>query len=211
MMVKTPQRKQHDCGNQSKPKSRLSVSIPLRMSSYIFKKPVTRITSHPGNEVRCHPWEETLDKPQQVCWQKRLQGLQARSSSGEPLSTLDLAKALQKLAPRCTGEYLPGVLAGGLNSSSTPTPAVSSDLAKEVPGAGLGIPQLLCKQFLVTEEDIKKQERKVKTARERLATALAVDRLTREAEKRRGQEGHPEKHHQKREKLAQMKWSTALY
>uniref|UniRef100_A0A452UEM7 Methyl-CpG binding domain protein 3 like 1 n=1 Tax=Ursus maritimus TaxID=29073 RepID=A0A452UEM7_URSMA len=179
-MVRTPQKKQHDCGNQSKPKSRLSVSIPLRMSSYIFKRPVTRITSHPGNEVRCHHWEETLDKPQQVCWQKRLQGLQARSSTGEPLSTLDLAKALQKLAPRRTGEYLPGVLAGGLNSSPTPTPAGSSDLAKEIPGAGLGIPQLLCKQFLVTEEDIRKQERKVKIARERLATALAADRLARE-------------------------------
>ena len=211
MMVKTPQRKQHDCGNQSKPKSCLSVSIPLRMSNYIFKRPVTRITSHPGNEVRCHPWEETLDKPQQVCWQKRLQGLQARSSAGEALSTLDLANALQKLVPRCTGEYLPGVLAGGLNASPMPTHAGSSDLAKVIPGAGLGIPQLLCKQFLVTEEDIRKQERKVKTARERLAMALAVDRLAGDTEKMRGQEGHPEKHHERKEKLVQMKWSTALY
>ncbi|XP_027438826.1 methyl-CpG-binding domain protein 3-like 1 [Zalophus californianus] len=203
MMVKTPQRKQYDCGNQSKPKSCLGVSIPLRMSSYIFKRPVTRITSHPGSEVRCHHWEEALDEPQQVCWQKRLQGLQACSSTGEPLSTLDLAKALQKLEPRCTGEYLPDVLAGSLNSSPMPIPAGSS-------GVDLGIPQLLCKQFLVTEEDIRKQERKVKTARERLATALAVDRLAREAETMRGQEGHPEKHHEKK-KLVQMKWRRALH
>ncbi|VCX10345.1 unnamed protein product [Gulo gulo] len=201
MMVKTPQRKQQDCGNQSKPKSCLSISIPLRMSSYIFKRPVTRITSYPGNEVRCHHWEETLDKPQQVCWQKRLQGLQACSSAGELLSTLDLAKALQKLAPRCSG----------LNPSPMPTPAGSSDLVKVIPGAGLGIPQLLCKQFLVTEEDIRKQESKVKTARERLAMALAVDRLAREAEKMRGQEAHPEKHHEKKEKLVQVKWSMGLY
>ncbi|XP_060484748.2 methyl-CpG-binding domain protein 3-like 1 [Panthera onca] len=199
MMVKTSQRKQHDCGNQSKLKSRLSVSIPLRMSSYVFKTPVTRITAHPGNEVRCHHWEGTLDKPQQVCWQKRLQGLQACSSTGEPLSTLDLAKALQKLAPQCTGGYLPGVLAGGPNSSPMPILASSSDLAKMIPEAGLGIPQLMCKQFLVTEEDIKKQEKKVKAARERLATALAIDRLASEAEKVRGQEGHLEKHHEEKE------------
>ncbi|XP_039107570.1 methyl-CpG-binding domain protein 3-like 1 isoform X1 [Hyaena hyaena] len=197
MMVKPSQRKQHDCGNQPKLKSRLSVSIPLRMSSYIFKTPVTRITAHPGNEVRCHHWEETLDKPQQVCWQKRLQGLQACSSAGEPLSTLDLAKALQALAPSCAGGCLSGVLAGGLNPSPVPTPAGSSDLAKMVPEAGLGIPQLLCKQFLVTEEDIGKQEKKVKIARERLAMALAVDRLAREAEKVRSQEGHLENQHER--------------
>ncbi|XP_032739807.1 methyl-CpG-binding domain protein 3-like 1 [Lontra canadensis] len=211
MMVKTPQRKQQDCGNQSKPMSCLSVSIPLRMSSHIFKRPVTRITSYPVNEVRCHHWEETLNKPQQMCWQKRLQGLQAYSSAGELLSTLDLDKALQKLVPRCSSEYLPGVLVGGLNPSPTPTPAGSSDLVKVIPGAGLGIPQLLCKQFLVTEEDIRKQERKVKIARERLAMALAVDRLAREAEKMRGQEAHPEKHHEKKEKLVQVKWSMGLY
>ncbi|XP_003432911.1 methyl-CpG-binding domain protein 3-like 1 [Canis lupus familiaris] len=211
MMVKPPQRKKRDCGNQSKLKSRLSVSIPLRMSSYIFKRPVTRITSHRGNEVRCHHWEETLDKPQQVYWQKRLQGLQACSSTGEPLSTLDLAKILQKLAPTCTGDYLPGVLAGGLNSSPIPTPAGSSDLAKLIPGAGLTIPQLLCKQFLVTEEDIRKQDRKVKTARQRLAMALAVDRFAKETENMRDQERHSKKHHEKKEKLVQMKCSTALY
>ncbi|ELK08733.1 methyl-CpG-binding domain protein 3-like 1 [Pteropus alecto] len=189
-MVKTPQRKHHDWVNPSKPKLGLSISIPLRMSSYIFKRPVTRITSHPGNEVRCYHWEETLDKPQQVCWQKRLQGLQACSSTGQLLSPFDLAKALQKLVPSCAGESLPGVFTGG----SMPTPAGSSQLAEMIPGAGVGIPQLLCKQFLVTEKDIRKQEKKMKMARERLAIALIADKLASEAEKVRGQEGHPEKH-----------------
>lgn len=99
-----------------------------------------------------------MDKPQQVLWQKRLHGFQVFSGTREPLSTLDLAKALQKPATSCTGESLPGVLTGGLNSSPRPTPAQSSDLAEMIPGAGLGISQLLCKQFPVTEEDIRKQE-----------------------------------------------------
>ncbi|XP_014635297.1 PREDICTED: methyl-CpG-binding domain protein 3-like 1 [Ceratotherium simum simum] len=153
------------------------------MSSYIFKRPVTRITPHPGNEVRCHQWEEILEQPQRGCWQKRLQGLQACSSAGELLTPLDLAKALLNLAPSCTGASLPGVLAGGLNSSPMPTPARSSDSAEMIPGAGLYIPQLLCKQLLVTEEDIRKQEGKVKTARERLAVALMqTDSLARQGE-----------------------------
>eukprot|EP00069_Balaena_mysticetus_P011087 bmy_21055T0 len=125
MMVKTSQRKQRDCRNQSK--------AWLKHLHPFENRLVTRITSYPGNEIRCHQWEETLDKPQQVLWQKRLHGFQAFSGTREPLSTLDLAKAF------CTGESLPGVLTGGLNSSPRPTPAQSSDLAEMIPGAGLGI------------------------------------------------------------------------
>lgn len=194
MMVKTSQRKHHDWVDQSKPKPDLSISIPLRMSNYILKSPVTRITSHPGNEVRYHHLEETLDKPQQVCWQKRLQGLQACSSTGQLLSPFDLTKALQTLVPSCTGESLPGILAGGAHCSSMSNPADSSLLAEMIPGAGLGIPQLPCKQFLVTEKDICKQERKMKMARERLVIALTADRRASEAEKVRDQEGCPEEH-----------------
>ncbi|XP_003938962.1 methyl-CpG-binding domain protein 3-like 1 [Saimiri boliviensis] len=197
-MAKSSQRKQRDCVNQCKSKPGLSTSIPLRMSSYTFKRPVTRITSHPGNEVRYHQWEESLEKPQQVCWQKRLQGLQAYSSAGERLSTLDLANTLQKLAPGCTGASLLGELAGGPERSYPMPPlACSSDVAETIPGEGVGVSQLLCKQLVVTEEDIRKQEGKVKTVRERLVIALIADGLANEAEKVRDQEGCPEKHKKK--------------
>ncbi|XP_005413156.1 PREDICTED: methyl-CpG-binding domain protein 3-like 1 [Chinchilla lanigera] len=183
-MPKTLQRKQRDYENPLKPKSGLSISIPLRMSSYTFKRPVTRITSHPDNEVRYHQWEESLDKPQQVCLHKRLQGLQASSSVGELLSTLDLAKTLHTLAPSCcTSSSLLETLAGGVCSSSLPVLAPSTHVVEMTPEMGLGMPQLLGKQFLVTEEDIKKQERKVETARERLATALITHRLASESER----------------------------
>ncbi|XP_007529246.2 methyl-CpG-binding domain protein 3-like 1 [Erinaceus europaeus] len=198
MMVKTSRRKTYDDGNQSKPKPSLSISVPLRRSSYIFKRPVTRITSHPDNEVRCHHWEETLDKPQQVWWQKRLQGLQACGSTGEVLSTLDIVTTLQKLAPSCTGVILPGVLGDGLHSSPMPAPAPPSDFVEMIPEPGL----LFCRQFLVTEEDIRKQERRVKMARERLAIALMADTLASEVEKVREQEGSPEK-----EKIMQINWN----
>lgn len=210
-MMKTSQRKHRDGGKQGKPEPSLNISIPLRLSSYIFKRPVTRITPHPGNEVRCHHWEETLDSPQQLYWHKRLQGLQACSSTGELLSPLDLAKALQKIAPRCTDESLLGLPAGDPNSGPVATPARSTDLPETISGASLDRPQLHCRRCLVTEEDIRNQERNVKTARERLAIALTADRLAGEAEKARGQEGHPDKHCGKEVRMVQMKLHTMLY
>ncbi|KAM6218489.1 methyl-CpG-binding domain protein 3-like 1 [Rhynchocyon petersi] len=192
-MVKSLKRKQCDCLSHTKPKPGLSLSLPFRMSSYTFKRPVSRITSHSGNEVRCYQWEASLDKPQQVCWQKRLQGLQACSSAGDLLSTWDFARALQKTAPSYTSKFLPQALASDLHSSSMAIPGLSSDLTKMIPGGGLSISQPACTPFLVTEEDIREQERKVRMVRERLAIALIADRLAREAEKVRDQEEGPEK------------------
>ncbi|XP_008822385.1 methyl-CpG-binding domain protein 3-like 1 [Nannospalax galili] len=185
-MGKTSQRKLRDSENQSKSKPGLSTSIPLRMSSYTFKRPVTRITSHPSNEVRYHQWEESLNQPQQAYWQKRLQGLQAYSSVGELLSTLDLTKALQNLEPRGTDASLSQVQSASIHSSPMSILTPSSQLAEMIPEAGVDFSQLLPKQFLVTEEDIRSQERKVKVAREKLAIALISERLASEAEKVRG-------------------------
>uniref|UniRef100_A0A8C6H6S6 Methyl-CpG binding domain protein 3-like 1 n=1 Tax=Mus spicilegus TaxID=10103 RepID=A0A8C6H6S6_MUSSI len=180
-MGKTSQRKQCDCENPSKPC--LSTSIPLRMSSYTFKRPVTKITSHLGNEVRYYQWEETLEKPEQACWQKRLQGLQAYSSAGELLSTSDLAKTLKDLTPTDTVASASDTQATSIDIRSMPTLESSSHLANMIPEAG---PQILCKEFLVTEQDIINQERKVKIARERLAVALIAHKLASEMETVRG-------------------------
>ncbi|KAG8523012.1 Methyl-CpG-binding domain protein 3-like 1 [Galemys pyrenaicus] len=195
-MVKTSQKKPHDYGKHFKTKSDLSISIPLRMSSYICKRPVTIISSHPDNEVRYHHWEETLDKPQQFWWQKRLQGLQAYSSTGEELSTLHFIKNFQHLLPTCRGESPSGILAGSLHSCPVSTAVQISDLGGVISGSALGITQFPYRR-LVTEEDIRTQERKVKMARERLARAMVLDNLASEVEKERGQKGHPQKHYEK--------------
>ncbi|XP_076782027.1 methyl-CpG-binding domain protein 3-like 1 [Arvicanthis niloticus] len=180
-MGKTSQRKQCDCENPSKPC--LSTSIPLRLSSYTFKRPVTKITSHLGNEVRYYQWEETLEKPEQACWQKRLQGLQAYSSTGELLNTSDIAKALQDLTPKDTDASASATQANSIDPRPMPTLESSSHLSKMIPEAG---PQIVCKEFLVTEEDIVNQERKVQIARERLAVALIAHKLANEVEKMKG-------------------------
>ncbi|XP_040846062.1 methyl-CpG-binding domain protein 3-like 1 [Ochotona curzoniae] len=179
-MTKTSQKRLRDSPSPPKARAAWSTSSPLRMSSYILKRPVTRVTSHAGNEVRYHQWDETLDKPQQVCWQKRMQGLQASSSTGEQLSTPDLAKVLQQLASNGAGVSPP-------QAETAPALARHSPWPEPTPGGEhLGLSHSFYKPFLVTEEDIKRQEKKVETARERLALAMIADRLASEREKVRG-------------------------
>ncbi|KAM5307252.1 methyl-CpG-binding domain protein 3-like 2B [Glossophaga mutica] len=165
--------------------------LPVRQTSCIFKRPVTKITSHAGNKVWRKRQEKTLEKPQQVCAYRRLQGLQACSSEGEPLSTLDVMNTMNTIAQRSTGGSLGGAGPGSVCTSPEPTTAWSSDWAEVIPGAGLCVPQLLCKQP-VTRADIRRQTQRVKKARERLALALREDGLAREAERARSPEEHCE-------------------
>lgn len=120
---------------------------------------------------------ETLEKPQQACAYRRLQGLQAHSSEGELLSPLDITNTIKLIAPGSAGAESP---------HSSPEPP-TTDWAEMIPGTGLCLPQLLCRQA-ITPADIRRQTRKVRKARERLAVALRADRLAREAERVRSQE-----------------------
>ncbi|XP_007529616.1 methyl-CpG-binding domain protein 3-like 2B [Erinaceus europaeus] len=73
---------------------------PLRITSYIFKRPVTKITSHLGNEVRYHKEKElTLKKPQQPSAYKRLLAL-CREITEENIhrQTLRVIQARERLA-----------------------------------------------------------------------------------------------------------------
>ena len=187
MMPQTLQKKRQLL-SKAKCRRRERSELPKRLTSCIFKRPVTRIVSHPGNEVRFKEQEKTLEKPQQVCAYRRLQGLQACSSEGEPLSTLDVMNIMNIIARRSAGGSLGRAGPGSLGTSPEPTTAWSSDWAEMIPGAGLCVPQLLCRQP-VTRADIQRQTRKVKKARERLAAALREDRLAREAERARSPEG----------------------
>jgi hypothetical protein len=45
-------------------------ALPVRMTSCIFKRPMTRITVRPGNEVWHRHVEENLEKSQQLCTQE---------------------------------------------------------------------------------------------------------------------------------------------
>ncbi|XP_007955878.1 methyl-CpG-binding domain protein 3-like 1 [Orycteropus afer afer] len=190
-MTQTLQEKQRAHASEVKSRCGVDSALPLRLTSCTFLRPVTRVTSHPGNEVRRSQWEEKLEKPQQVCAYRRLQGLQACGSAGELLNTLDFSNALTTVAPSGTGEFLGNVGDRGPRTHPEPHPGQPSNVAEIIPGVGLRLsPPLRGQQ--VPYGAIRSQTRKVKKARETLAVALKADRLAREAERARSQEERPE-------------------
>lgn len=181
MMPQTAEKKREVHLAKAKKRHHERAASLIRLTSCIFKRPVTSITSHPGNEVRYNQWDRALEKPQQISMYRRLQGLQAFSSEGEILSPLDFINTSQVIAPGSMG-------VGYLPSGPGPSTLPSSAWAGMVPGVGLCLPPPICRQP-VTPGDIRRQTRKVKKARERLAEALRADRLAREVERARSQEG----------------------
>uniref|UniRef100_A0A8D2FU17 Putative methyl-CpG-binding domain protein 3-like 5 n=1 Tax=Theropithecus gelada TaxID=9565 RepID=A0A8D2FU17_THEGE len=156
-------------------------ALPMRLTSCIFPRPVTRIRSHPDNQVRRRKGEEHLEKPQQLCAYQRMQALQPCSSQGEGSSPLQLENVFSILAPGMAGESLDRSRAERvhrLEPTAGQFPAVAGG---PTPGVGCQLPPPLSGQ-LVTRADIRRQARRVKKARERLARALQADRLARQAE-----------------------------
>ncbi|CAK6445465.1 unnamed protein product [Pipistrellus nathusii] len=154
---------------------------PKRLTSCIFKSPVTKATAHPDNQVWRRRQEGNMEKPQQRSAYRRLQGLQACSSEGEPINTVDMTDVMRISAPTTKGEPLGRAGPGSLHSSPQPSAAQLLHWAEMIPGPGLCGPQLLGIQP-VTRGNIQKQNNRVKRARERLAAALREDKLAREAE-----------------------------
>ncbi|XP_058281496.1 methyl-CpG-binding domain protein 3-like 2, partial [Hylobates moloch] len=158
-------------------------ALPMRLTSCIFQRPVTRIRSHPDNQVRRRKGDEHLEKPQQLCAYRRMQALQPCSSQGEGSSPRHLESVLSILALGMAGDSPPDRAgAERVHSRPEPTPGQFPAVAGgPTPGVGCQLPLPLSGQ-LVTPADIRRQARRVKKARERLAEALQADRLARQAE-----------------------------
>ena len=81
------------------PKAKHRASVPFRhpeqLTSFIFLSPVTLITTHPGNKVRCGPQEDKLEKPQQLCASLKLHAVKHQGTEEEWLSHLDFENTLK--------------------------------------------------------------------------------------------------------------------
>ncbi|KAM6168121.1 putative methyl-CpG-binding domain protein 3-like 5 [Erethizon dorsatum] len=171
------------------PKARGRATVPFappeQLTRCIFSSSVTRITAHPGNEVRCGPHEDKLEKPQQLCASWRLQALKHQGTE-EQLNRLDFENTFKLVTSGVQGRSLGQSGVEGLQS----TPGLSPFWKEMIPKAFRLLPPSSSQR--VTAADIQRQTRKVKKARERLAQALRADRLAREAERMSGQEERAE-------------------
>ncbi|XP_077187878.1 methyl-CpG-binding domain protein 3 isoform X3 [Paroedura picta] len=191
-MNKNRQRMRYDCSSQAKGKPDLNTALPVRQTASIFKQPVTKITNHPSNKVKTDP-QKAVDQPRQLFWEKKLSGLNAFDIAEELVKTMDLPKGLQGVGPGCTDETLLSAIASALHTSTMPITGQLSAAVEKNPGVWLNTSQPLCKAFMVTDEDIRKQEELVQQVRKRLEEALMADMLAHVEEIARDGEGPAER------------------
>ncbi|XP_041086503.1 methyl-CpG-binding domain protein 3 isoform X1 [Polyodon spathula] len=173
---KNRQRLRYDANNQAKGKPDLNTSLPVRQTASIFKQPVTKVTNHPSNKVKTDP-QKAIDQPRQLFWEKKLSGLNAFDIAEELVKTMELPKGLQGVGPGCTDETLLSAIASALHTSTAPITGQLSAAVEKNPGVWLNTSQPLCKAFMVTDEDIRKQEELVYNVRKKLEEALMADML----------------------------------
>nr|XP_041567150.1 methyl-CpG-binding domain protein 2 [Taeniopygia guttata]XP_041567151.1 methyl-CpG-binding domain protein 2 [Taeniopygia guttata] len=180
-LQKNKQKLRNDALNPNKGKPDLNTTLPIRQTASIFKQPVTKITNHPGNKVRSDP-QRLSEQPRQLFWEKRLQGLSASDVSEEIIKCMELPKGLQGVGPGASTESLLSAVASALHSGAAPITGQNSAAVEKNPGIWLNTAQPLCRAFLVTDDDIRKQEERVQQVRKRLEEALMAEGFSRNFE-----------------------------
>ncbi|XP_039270644.2 methyl-CpG-binding domain protein 2-like [Styela clava] len=153
-------------------RSDLDTSLPVRQTASIFKQPVTKRTNHKSSKVKQDATRNQNKSPQQLFKEKRLSGLNAIDVSNNIITALDLPKALQAVGPDTSSDALLRRIATQLHHGGPPITGQTSSVVMKDACVWLNTQQPLCKAFVVTEDDVRKQERRVQLARERLEAAL---------------------------------------
>lgn len=173
-----PSRHKHlyDVNHQIRSKPDLNTTLPVRQTASIFKQPVTKVTNHPNNKVKTDP-QKAVDQPKQLFWERKLSGLNAFDTAEELVKTMDLPKGLQGVGPASSDKTLISAIASALHTSPAPITGQLTAAVEKNPGVWLNTVQPLCKAFVVTDDDIRKQEDLVQNVRRRLEEALMADML----------------------------------
>jgi len=162
----------------------LDTSIPSRQTASIFKRPVSKKTNHKQSRVKVsqpsntkpNQGSGTARAPQQLLREKRLAGLKPCDVAQTIVETIDLPKAMQAVGPGTTPEELLQRIASQLHQGTTPISGQTSSNVVKDPLVWQNTQQPLCKSFIITDDDIRRQESKVSAARKRLERALLEER-----------------------------------
>ncbi|XP_076039829.1 methyl-CpG-binding domain protein 2 isoform X1 [Oratosquilla oratoria] len=151
-----------------------SLVPPIRQTASIFKQPVTVIKTQPTSKVKSDCKHGTQDKPKQVFWEKRLQGLQAYDIEAEALRFVELPSALKAIGPSIADDTVLQSLATALHLVNGPIVGQTGpkQSLKDNPAVFLNPEQPLVAALNIEEDDILAQEQRVDQARERLKQAL---------------------------------------
>lgn len=150
-----------------------SLVPPIRQTASIFKQPVTVYKMQDG-KVKSDFKHGPQEKPKQLFWEKRLEGLRACDVGGMELDAMELPRGLRAVGPHVREETLLQSVATALHVSAQPVTGQtgSRSALDKNPGVFLNPDQPLVQAVTVADDDIKRQEERVSAARKKLEEAL---------------------------------------
>ncbi|XP_054724692.1 methyl-CpG-binding domain protein 2-like [Uloborus diversus] len=159
--------------HEQPPKISASVVMPIRQTASIFKQSVT-IVKNMESKARTDIVQGPQEKPKQVFWEKRLQGLNACNQKGRVIETFELPSKIKAVGLQLGDETILRSITTALHLNGHPITGQNKPraLLDKSPGAFINPAQPLVLGLHVTDEDIELQEKKVHEARERLKEAL---------------------------------------
>lgn len=151
----------------------ISVSAPLRRTASIFKQPVTLVKSQPESITRRDLKHGPNEKPRQLFWEKRLEGLKATMINHKNDDGIELPKNLQPVGPNVSSDTALRSLTTALHLHSGPIlgQAAGRNIEKNA-AVYLDPDQPLIGTVVISDEDIRRQEERVYHARRKLAEAI---------------------------------------
>ncbi|CAG9861277.1 unnamed protein product [Phyllotreta striolata] len=152
-----------------------SLVPPIRQTASIFKQPVT-VYKLQESKVKNDYKNGNQEKPKQLIWEKRLEGLRACDIDGFEFEAMELPKGLKPVGPNVTEDTIIQSVATALHVSSQPVTGQTStkSLLEKNPGVFLDPKQPLVHAVNISEDDIKRQEDRVALARKKLQEALKL-------------------------------------
>lgn len=158
------------------PKINTSIVLPIRQTASIFKQSVTIVKS-PDSKARTDLVHGTQEKPKQVFWEKRLEGLCACDKNKKVIETFELPSKIKAVGLQLGDETILRSIATALHINGHPITGQNKpkSLLDKSPGVYINPTQPLVLGLHVTDEDIALQEKRVLDARERLREALNED------------------------------------
>ncbi|KAA0203346.1 hypothetical protein HAZT_HAZT001888 [Hyalella azteca] len=152
-----------------------SLVPPIRQTASIFKQPVTVVKTQQHSVVKSDIKHGTQDKPKQVFWEKRLQGLGATCNAKWPvMEELQLPAALRPVGPQVTSQTVLQSLATALHVVSGPITGqtVAAQTLQSNPAVFINPDQPLVEEVHIRDADIISQEALVDKIRTRLERAI---------------------------------------
>jgi len=177
-LIQKPAAKKKKPEQQSVPAKSTEASLvpPIRQTASIFKQPVTLFKTHDATVKSGLKNVAGKDKPCQLLWQKRFAGISAncREEDDTAKTTMTLPESIKSVGLGVDGSILLTSISTALHMATEPVYGQNGnqEIIEKDPGVFLDPAQPLMAKVTVSEDDINKQEEKVKQARQRLADAM---------------------------------------